>query len=509
MNHVLFRLNVGTKLGLGHFFRCKHLASEFIKKGYKCTFLIDKKHYFFEKFKDINFKILYQKKNFSSEIRDLKLIDKHFDSRVKFFILDDYRLKNKWIKNFKKKYKNTKLVVFNDNHLKNYKSDFTINASKYLADTKDRINSSKLYGSNFSIINPKLKNKVSKNNLLTILIYFGGGYDYGKNFLGIVKILKSLIKLKNIKVNFIVGPLSKNIDKVKKRISSKKINFHEKIFDLTKILSNTDFYLGSASSIIYELNYLKIPSVIMTLNKKQKKIDNRFFENLGNFFILDIKDLKYQNLCYLINLILINLKNINQSIKVRKIDIGKNGAQNIFNAITKKSKIKKFKNKIKAHKKNASYQIAKIDDVNEFLNIRNRIKNRESSLTGNQIEKIDHYIWWLNQRIDKFKFTSENKIKITLWRKKILIKNKYFYTGGWSTSDKVSINEIIFAYKKLLDTKNFKWIGVAKKENRFLTWLNLRLGFNIFKGNNFSSQIKSFIKLYKIKKPKNLNFFIN
>jgi len=61
----------------------------------------------------------------------------------------------------------------------------------------------------------------------------------------------------------------------------------------------------------------------MTLNKKQKKIDNRFFENLGNFFILDIKDLKYQNLCYLINLILINLKNINQSIKVRKIDIGK------------------------------------------------------------------------------------------------------------------------------------------------------------------------------------------
>ena len=317
------------------------------------------------------------------------------------------------------------------------------------------------------------------------------------------------MKTFNCGVGFCLILPRKNIDKVKKRISSKKINFHEKIFDLTKILSNTDFYLGSASSIIYELNYLKIPSVIMTLNKKQKKIDNRFFENLGNFFILDIKDLKYQNLCYLINLILINLKNINQSIKVRKIDIGKNGAQNIFNAITKKSKIKNFKNKIKAHKNKALYQIAKIDDVNEFLNIRNRIKNRESSLTSNQIEKIDHYIWWLNKRIDKFKFTSENKIKITLWRKKILIKNKYFYTGGWSTSDKVSINEIIFAYKKLLDTKNFKWIGVAKKENRFLTWLNLRLGFNIFKGNNFSSQIKSFIKLYKIKKPKNLNFFIN
>ena len=509
MKHVLFRLNVGTRLGLGHFFRCKHLASEFIKRGYKCTFLIDKKHYFFVKFKDINFKILYQKKNFSSEIIDLKLIDKYFDNQVKFFILDDYRLKNKWIKSFKKKYKNIKLVVFNDNHLKNYKSDFTINASKYLADVNERINSSKLYGSNFSIINPKLKKRTSKNNLLTILIYFGGGYDYGKNFLEIIKILKFLIKLKNIKVNFIVGPLSKNINKIKKRISSKKINFHEKIFDLTKILSNTDFYFGSASSIIYELNYLKIPSIIMTLNKKQKKIDNRFFENLGNFFILDIKDLKYQNLCNLINLILINLKNINQSIKVRKIDIDKNGAQNIFNVITKKSKIKNFKNTIEEHKKKASFQVAKIDDVNEFLNIRNRKENRESSLTNTQIKKIEHYIWWLNETIDKFKFISKNKIKVALWRRKILIKNKYFYTGGWSTSDKANINEIISAYKKLLNTKNFKWIGVAKKKNRFLTWLNLRLGFNILKENNFSSQIKLFIKLYKIKKLKNLNFFFN
>ena len=93
---------------------------------------------------------------------------------------------------------------------------------------------------------------------------------------------------------------------------------------------------------------------------------------------------------------------------------------------------------------------------------------------------------------------SRNKIKLTLWRKKILIKKKYFYTGGWSTSKTANINEIIAAYKKLLKTKKFKWIGVAKKENRFLTWLNLRMGFNISKENDPSTQIKQFIKLYKI-----------
>ena len=47
---------------------------------------------------------------------------------------------------------------------------------------------------------------------------------------------------------------------------------------------------------------------------------------------------------------------------------------------------------------------------------------------------------------------------------------------------------------------------VAKKENRFLTWLNLRMGFNISKENDPSTQIKQFIKLYKIKKTKSLNF---
>ena len=512
MNHVLFRLNVGTKLGLGHFFRCKYLASEFIKKGYKCIFLIDKKHNFFEKFKNINFKILYYKKNFSSEIKDLKLIDKYIDKNTKFFILDDYRLKNKWIRSFKKKYRNTKLVIFNDSHLKKYKSDFTINASKNFANESDQVYGNKLYGSNFSIINPKLKKKVSKNDFFTILIYFGGGYDYGKNFSNIIKILRFFLKLKNVKINFVVGPLSKNINKIKKRISSRKIDFHEKTFDLTNVLSGTDFYLGSASSIIYELNYLKIPSIIFTLNKKQKEAGDRYFEKLGNFFILDVEDLKYKRLFNFMDIILKNLKIIQKGIKEREIDIKKDGTKNILTALIKKqgSKFKYPNEQLDKLKKNINlFQVAKIRDINEFLNIRNQKKNRDASLSKNKIKKIEHYIWWLDNKVEKFKLISRNKIKLTLWRKKILIKKKYFYTGGWSTSKTANINEIIAAYKKLLKTKKFKWIGVAKKENRFLTWLNLRMGFNISKENDPSTQIKQFIKLYKIKKTKSLNFFVN
>ena len=41
-------------------------------------------------------------KNFSSEIKDLKLIDKYIDKNTKFFFLDDYRLKNNGLE-FQKK----------------------------------------------------------------------------------------------------------------------------------------------------------------------------------------------------------------------------------------------------------------------------------------------------------------------------------------------------------------------------------------------------------------------
>ena len=47
-------------------------------------------------------------------------------------------------------------------------------------------------------------------------------------------------------------------------------------------------------------------------------------------------------------------------------------------------------------------------------------------------------------------------------RKKI-IKKKYFYTGGWSTSKTANINKIIAAYKKLLKLKNLNGLGLQKK----------------------------------------------
>jgi spore coat polysaccharide biosynthesis predicted glycosyltransferase SpsG len=511
MGHVLFRLNIGTKLGLGHFFRCKYLALEFQKRGYKCDFITDNKHSVYNNFKNINCHYLYGKKKFLSEKKDLNLTLKYLKKNTQFLILDDYRFKNIWIKNFKKKNKKIKLIVFDDNHLKNTKADYIINASKDCLDENFATRGIKLYGPKYSIINPKLKRAKEKSSKFEILLYFGGGFNYKTYHKEIREILINLKNLNNrIRINCIVGPLSKNFKKIKRNLKSSNIKFYENIYDLKEILMRSDFYIGSASSILYELNYLRIPSIIFTLNTKQKNIKNNFFEKLGNYFILELKDLKHPNIFDLLRCLLKNVKKIKKNINTREICIKKNGTKNIVDLLTNVKPTVDELNINKKKLKNKSYfQKAKLADINEFLEIRNYKKNRTVSANIRKISRVDHYIWWLKEPIEKFKFTDKNFTKIIFWRKKIFFKNFFYYTGGWSTSNyKVNLNEIIYGYKKMLETKkNLKWLGITKKSNKFLTWLNLKIGFSIVKQENLSIQIKQFLKIIKIKNYKKFNIF--
>ena len=84
------------------------------------------------------------------------------------------------------------------------------------------------------------------------------------------------------------------------------------------------------------------------------------------------------------DIILKNLKIIQKGIKEREIDIKKDGTKNILTALIKKqgSKFKYPNEQLDKLKKNINlFQVAKIHDINEFLNIRNQKKNRDASLS--------------------------------------------------------------------------------------------------------------------------------
>lgn len=510
MKIVAFRLNIGTNVGLGHFYRCKYLAEVFTKNGFICEFIIDKKNLFFNNFKKIIFTELYNKSSFKSEDKDLKISLENLKEKTKFLIIDDYRITDKWVKLFKKKNKKVKIVVFDDNHLKQSNADYIINTSKNFSTDKLRQNQPKLYGTDFSIINPKLKKEKNKK-LINILFYFGGGYDYKGYSKNIINISKKLIKINSkIRINFINGPFSKNFNLIKKNLISKKFIIHENIFDLSNILSKIDLCIGSASSIVYELNYLKISSILFTLNEKQN--NTNLLEKMGFNFVLDIKDLKNKNITKIIENFYQNIF-LQKKQKLKHTQITKYGANNIVRILLKKKlNFKKGVNSTKQNKNKHIFQKANISDVNIFLKIRNYKKNRLVSANTKKIKKIDHYLWWLNNDIEKFKLIQNNEIIMILWRKKINFNGKIYYTGGWSTTKfDFNLSGILFAYKKLLtfcNSKNIPWIGITKKNNKFLKWLNLRLGFSILKENKFNLETKKFLKNLKIKNKKKYYIYI-
>ena len=43
INNVFIRLNIGNKIGMGHFKRCSRLANELTKKNVDCFIISDKK----------------------------------------------------------------------------------------------------------------------------------------------------------------------------------------------------------------------------------------------------------------------------------------------------------------------------------------------------------------------------------------------------------------------------------------------------------------------------------
>ena len=76
-----FRVNLDSKIGIGHLMRTYRLAKKLKEKGHKCTFCLDKITKFEKIIKSFKIIHLYKKKNlFSNEILDSKLFLKIIDT---------------------------------------------------------------------------------------------------------------------------------------------------------------------------------------------------------------------------------------------------------------------------------------------------------------------------------------------------------------------------------------------------------------------------------------------
>ena len=490
MGVVLVRTNFNNKVGLGHLFRMKHLAKKLSKKN-EVIFILDKKNTITEKIIDFQCIYLYVgKKKYTSQIQDAKKVQKEtIKKKTDLIIVDDYRFTSVWQNFF---FNKIKIAVFDDNNEVKHKCNILIDCKWDGPKTEQRYknlipkNSVKILGPQYAIIDKPKKITRSKNNQFNILFYLGGSGDFTKYHNLLKNIAKQFKNIHNLKFNIILGPLSKGHDRLRYIYKkNKKFNFISGNLSIKNILPSINLYLGVSSSIIYELNFLNIPSILFPTNTNQEN-SYQSLNDLGFFFFIKQKDLitKSEKVSKLLVSMSVQIKRI-KKINKTKIKIDGKGPDRIakfFNKIIenkkiKSNRVKKFSKKY-FEKKDGFYSI-KDWHINMYLSARNIKSNRENSVNKKFIENIDHYLWWFLEKREVFYYVRNKKVRVFLFHKVIKIKSKLFYYGGWfKDANKVMISDIISVVSR--QTAKFKklhWIAIIKKTNHFVFKLNSYLGF--------------------------------
>jgi UDP-2,4-diacetamido-2,4,6-trideoxy-beta-L-altropyranose hydrolase len=331
-----FRINFDENIGFGHLARCLRIAD---KSKNKSNFIVDKnKDYEFIKDIRHNFNYLYKKKEKFSELLDAKKVEKIIRKKKDVILfVDDYRVGRKWHDYFRKR--GIKLVVIDDLLNRKVNCDVYINykldQSEKFKSNLDKFvikNAKKLIGPKYSIFDKDLIRKDSKS--FNIMFNFGNSFDY-KNVTNQIKNLYKLANKKIKKFQFIlpIGNGAKNYENlIKFSKNNTKLNIIFKKFGITENLNKTDLFIGSASNAIYEMSYLKIPSIFIICNKHQN-YNTADLENLGHFFLLNISDFRNKSFIEFFEYFFDNFNHIKKLHDNKKFNIDNKGVDRISRII--------------------------------------------------------------------------------------------------------------------------------------------------------------------------------
>jgi spore coat polysaccharide biosynthesis predicted glycosyltransferase SpsG len=508
--NIYIRTNFSSNTGLGHLMRCNRLSLELKKRGHNCLFFLDKPHSLI----NIDFKRFYiygNNKKYLNENEDAKFFCQITNSMGKgIILLDDYRFSKIWEKHVSKFHK--KIIIFDDLETKDHYADFIINYNpKNYPIIKYNFNRNKKKGCKF-LINPQF-NIVGKKNLLEkqkkdlffkITFYIGGGSDQIIVHNLLIKLLKK-IKNKKIKFIVIVGPLAKN--KLKIINLAKKYKSVECVCglsDITCYIKQSQLFIGSAGTAIFETALFKVPSILVKMTQNQST-DIFSLERIGHYIYLDLSDFlnskKMSELIFLLEKKYSRFKVLN---KKPEIKIDNSGAKRILDYIflNKKNILKKKKIKIEKIKKdNLSIRSVTDKDLNHYLYSRNLEINTNNSTSKNKINKLDHYLWWFKNKRKSYVLTRNGLKILYLYEENLFsLKNIQYNISGWFACSKdCTIKEILYAlnWQRYKYKKNVKWLSFIKNSNKLSIKLSKYLGWSIVKDKDES--IDKFKSLLNIK----------
>ena len=268
------RVEMGGKIGSGHFFRCLALAEELKKRKKTVIFLSSNKKEIHDHLRKKFPYLVLEEKTENKKIQKCK----ELMNKIKFLIVDlpeneeEYGIK----------LENYGIALINDLGGIKIHSKILINGSivkKFHKYKIKNINTKSLIGPKYMLIRKEFvenrdKVKITKNPIKNILLTFGGNDDADITS-------KILLLLNDFNITIVLGPTNRNKQKICKIIknrSNTKLVINPK--KIASLFSKQDLIISSTGITIYELACLGMPTIMIPINSAQKESSKEMEKNV-------------------------------------------------------------------------------------------------------------------------------------------------------------------------------------------------------------------------------------
>lgn len=498
---IAFRTNANSEIGLGHLFRCVHLANA-LKLNYDLPsiFIIDAYSenigFLLKNFHVIE---LYPSQYcYNSELYDATLTKRILDNfRVKCIVVDDYRLGYCFEKSL---HRFAKVVVLEDLETRKHFCDILVDG-KYRGNNPQTTHETnvpnfckKLLGPKYMILNPELK-RVTKNTNFqkssnhVLMLALGGG-NVSKQLYLLLRLLNPITKSHSLKIIAIISSEQYITEDLKTLFCfNKYITPLVGKKDLSKAYSKSSVFIGALGTMAYEANYHHLPTVTISVSANQiNDIDN--LSQMG--FHLHCEDYDHNTPNPIIDKLLFIIENY-EFCKVFYTE-NKNVQLDLKGALRIAEEIKKLNDcahptleteisKLVEKKNSYLYRRVTKQDFFHHLECRNLAFNRNNMVYSQYITLNSHFKWWFNNNRLNHVLIKNGKRICYIWHKSIKLGNKYFLVGGWfACSKSLSAIDVFYALNAQITSTdsefgNLPWLAVVKKTNFFVQKLMKRFNF--------------------------------
>lgn len=349
MQHLLFRFDASSDIGLGHAFRCyaliEHITNHRSKYAANCVIIAKVLPTFMQnKLVAIGAQV-HLLDNSLTIMDELEQISTTVHSTCsEMLILDGYQFDQAYRQKLSELKNNSlKVATFDDtNDLDNLYCDLVINAlpnSKMLGYKHSAANARHLLGLSFSIVRQEYLDLTplpfSKRDL--VVINFGGS-DIGELTLPVIKGLAHQLQLNNLvnspeNIVVITGGGCKHIEPIElfcHKMGFRHINQCE---NMAQLLNQSRLALCAPGAIVYELAYCQVPSIFLTVADNQL-LSAKAHQDAGWCYAFDGRSQSEVNLALdkLTSLWLDNLQLENMSALAKHLVDGK-GVTRIVDAL--------------------------------------------------------------------------------------------------------------------------------------------------------------------------------